>query len=208
MNMTFFDLALCFKTFDIPHFTCRKTRNSLTDNLKPPAVQIQVALLGPSFGVTPPQRILRWHQWLRIHLPLQKTQEMRVWGISLGGEDPLEEDMATHSSTLAWEIPLAEEPSRPQSIEPQSQTRLSDLAHPPKAYVLSLCHCTCHHYLSLRCFPLFSFSYLMTDGFHFSRATSDNVSSLKSTPTSGEACPLSAVSGLNLPSHQHQDAVL
>ena len=108
--------------------------------------------------------------------------------------------MATHSSILAWEIPLAEEPSRPQSIEPQSQTRLSDLAHPPKTYVLSLCHCTCHYYLSLRCFPLFSFSYLMTDGFHFSKATSDDVSSLKSTPTSVEACPLSAVSCLSLPS--------
>ena len=30
---------------------------------------------------------------------------------SLGGEDPLEEYMATHSSILAWEIPLTEEPS-------------------------------------------------------------------------------------------------
>ena len=29
---------------------------------------------------------------------------------SLGGEDPLEEEMATHSSILAWEIPWAEEP--------------------------------------------------------------------------------------------------
>ena len=72
----------------------------------------------------------------------------------------------------------------------KSQTRLSNLAHPPKAYVLSLCYCTCHYYFSLRCFPLFSFSYLMTDGFHFSRATSDDVSSLKSTLTSEEACLL------------------
>ena len=30
---------------------------------------------------------------------------------SLGGEDPLEEYMAAHSSILAWEIPLTEEPS-------------------------------------------------------------------------------------------------
>ena len=36
------------------------------------------------------------------------TQEMWVW--SLSGEDPLEEGMATHSSILAWEIPLTEEP--------------------------------------------------------------------------------------------------
>ena len=30
---------------------------------------------------------------------------------SLGGEDPLEKEMATHSSTLAWRIPWREEPS-------------------------------------------------------------------------------------------------
>ena len=35
---------------------------------------------------------------------------------SLGGEDPLEKDMATHSSTLAWKMPLTEEPGRLQSI--------------------------------------------------------------------------------------------
>ena len=31
---------------------------------------------------------------------------------SLGWEDPLEKEMATHSSTLAWEIPWTEEPDR------------------------------------------------------------------------------------------------
>ena len=35
---------------------------------------------------------------------------------SLGGEDPLEKEMATHSSILAWEIPWTEEPGRLQSI--------------------------------------------------------------------------------------------
>ena len=35
---------------------------------------------------------------------------------SLGGEDPLEEEMATHSRILAWEIPQAEEPSGLQSM--------------------------------------------------------------------------------------------
>ena len=33
-----------------------------------------------------------------------------------GQEDPLEEEMATHSSILAWEIPWAEEPGGVQSI--------------------------------------------------------------------------------------------
>ena len=34
---------------------------------------------------------------------MQETQKMRVW--SLRGEDPLEKEMTTHSSILAWEIP-------------------------------------------------------------------------------------------------------
>ena len=37
----------------------------------------------------------------------------------LGGEDPLEEEMATHSSILAWEIPWAEEPGGLQSMGSQ-----------------------------------------------------------------------------------------
>ena len=32
-----------------------------------------------------------------------------TWVRSLGGEDPLEKEMATHSSTLAWKIPWTEE---------------------------------------------------------------------------------------------------
>ena len=35
---------------------------------------------------------------------------------SLGGEDPLEKEMATHSRTLAWEIPWTEETGRLQSM--------------------------------------------------------------------------------------------
>ena len=35
---------------------------------------------------------------------------------SLGGEDPLEKEMATHSSTLAWKIPWTEDPRRLQSM--------------------------------------------------------------------------------------------
>ena len=41
-------------------------------------------------------------------------QEMQV--PSLGQEDPLEKDMATHSSILAWEIPWTEKPGRLQSM--------------------------------------------------------------------------------------------
>ena len=38
---------------------------------------------------------------------------------SLGGEDPQEEEMATHSSTLAWRIPWTEEPGGLQSTGSQ-----------------------------------------------------------------------------------------
>ena len=48
---------------------------------------------------------------------LPAMRETRVQ--SLGQEDPLEKEMATHSSILAWEIPWAEEPSRLQSRESQ-----------------------------------------------------------------------------------------
>ena len=51
-------------------------------------------------------------------------QEMQVQ--SLGQEDPLEKDTATHSSILAWEIPWTEEPSGLQSMVSQnSQMQLS-----------------------------------------------------------------------------------
>ena len=50
-----------------------------------------------------------------------------TWVRSLGREDPLEKEMATHSSILAWKIPWTEEPGRLQSMGSQkSQTRLSD----------------------------------------------------------------------------------
>jgi len=35
-----------------------------------------------------------------------------LWVGSLGGEEPLEKEMATHSSILAWEIPWREAPGR------------------------------------------------------------------------------------------------
>ena len=42
-----------------------------------------------------------------------------TWVQSLGREDPLEKEMATHSSTLAWKIPLLEECGRLQSMGSQ-----------------------------------------------------------------------------------------
>ena len=48
---------------------------------------------------------------------LPAVQETQVR--SLGWEDPLEKEMATHSSTLAWKIPWTEESGRLQSMESQ-----------------------------------------------------------------------------------------
>ena len=42
-----------------------------------------------------------------------------TWVRSLGQEDPLEEEMATHSIILAWRIPWTEEPGRLQSMGSQ-----------------------------------------------------------------------------------------
>ena len=49
------------------------------------------------------------------HLPAMWETRVR----SLGQEEPLEKEMAIHSSTLAWKIPWTEEPSRLQSVGSQ-----------------------------------------------------------------------------------------
>ena len=61
--------------------------------------------------------------------PLPTMQE--TWVQSLGQEDPLEKEMATHFSTLAWKILWMEEPGRLQSMVSQSRTRLSDFTSLP-----------------------------------------------------------------------------
>ena len=48
-------------------------------------------------------------------LPTMRETQVR----SLGWEDPLEKEMANHSSTLAWKIPWTEEPGRLQSMGSQ-----------------------------------------------------------------------------------------
>ena len=53
-------------------------------------------------------------QQKRTHLSMQETRVR-----SLGQEDPLEKEMATYSSILAWEIPWTEEPGGLQFMGPQ-----------------------------------------------------------------------------------------
>ena len=54
--------------------------------------------------------------WIGTSLVAQTVKRLSTmwdtWVQSLGQEDPLEEEMATHSSILAWRIPWTEEPSR------------------------------------------------------------------------------------------------
>ena len=71
---------------------------------------------------------------------LSAVQE--TWVQSLGGVDPLEKEMATHSSILTWEIPWREEPGGLQSMG--SQRVGHDLATkppPPRLYTF-LFYCT------------------------------------------------------------------
>ena len=51
---------------------------------------------------------------------VKRLSTMReTWVRSLGREDPLEKEMAIHSSTIAWRIPWTEEPGRLQSMGSQ-----------------------------------------------------------------------------------------
>ena len=74
--------------------------------------------------------IARWLDF-RASLVAQTVKRLpTMWETqvrSLGREDPLEKEMATQSSTLAWKIPWNEEPGRLQSMGvTKSRTRLSD----------------------------------------------------------------------------------
>ena len=53
-------------------------------------------------------------QWVKNLPEMQEMQETQIQ--SLGLEDPLEQEMAIHSSTIAWKIPWTEEPGRLQSM--------------------------------------------------------------------------------------------
>ena len=56
-----------------------------------------------------------------VKKPPANTEDAGNWVGSLGAEDPLEEEMATHSCILTWRIPWTEE-----SMGSQSQTQLSN----------------------------------------------------------------------------------
>ena len=55
----------------------------------------------------------------QVKHPLAMSEMQEMWVQSLGEEDPLEEEIATHSSMLAWKIPWAEESGGLQSTGSQ-----------------------------------------------------------------------------------------
>ena len=77
-------------------------------------------MTGPSdLGLAWPLANVRQHRGKESAFQCRRLKEM--WVRSLGGEDPLKKEMATHSSILAWKIPWTEEPGELQSMGSQSR---------------------------------------------------------------------------------------
>ena len=102
--------------------------------------------------------------WLYLYFPIslvtQKVKRLSaMWETrvqSLGRKDPLEKEMATHSSIFAWKIPWMEEPGRLQSMGSQSRTKLSEFTF--TFLSISLCFFSC--LLSFNPFLLILFPFL------------------------------------------------
>ena len=73
------------------------------------------------------------HETFRASLVAQRVKHLpamrETWVWSLGWENSLEKEMATHSRFFAWRIPWTEKPGSLQSMGSQSRTRLSDFTH-------------------------------------------------------------------------------
>ena len=71
-------------------------------------------------------------------LPVQGTEE--TWVRSLDQEDPLEEEMATHSSILVWRIPWTKEPGRlsPWGCKEADMTEATEYARTTLIYQVEL----------------------------------------------------------------------
>ena len=76
---------------------------------------------------------------LMAQLVKKLSAMQKTWVLSLGWEDPLEKDMATHSSNLAWEIPWTEEPGRLQSVRSQESDTTWPLSYHSYTLAFSVC---------------------------------------------------------------------
>ena len=75
-------------------------------------------------------------------------QETRVRSLDL--EDPPEEEMATHSSILAWRIPWTEEPDRLQSMESKKESDVTEHREFPNVPVYFVYISILHSYECLK----------------------------------------------------------
>ena len=77
------------------------------------------------------RRILIYHEvWSLNHWIAKEVPDYYFYTFTIyGQEDPLEEEMATHSSILAWKIPWTEKPGGLQYWGQKSETRLSNWAY-------------------------------------------------------------------------------
>ena len=72
-------------------------------------------------------RMDKQHEASQVARMVENLPAMQeTWVRSLVQEDPLEKEMAAHSSILAWEVPWTEEPGGLQPMGTQSRTRLSN----------------------------------------------------------------------------------
>ena len=110
----------------------------------------------PLWSLSPPTFILSQHQglfkwissdradWLSLVAQTEKhlSTMWETWVRSLGQEDPLEKEMAIHSSTITWKIPWTEEPGRLQSMG------LERVGHDWVISLSLICLCTCEYTFS------------------------------------------------------------
>ena len=85
------------------HFTFNLSKINSLSSLPNQALLFELQL--------PHVRASLMFQWVK-----KPPESQEAWVQSLGREDPLEKEMATHSSTFAWKIPQMEETGRPQSM--------------------------------------------------------------------------------------------
>jgi len=95
----------------IKYFSLRSTLSSLLSPNSHLLFKLNFPLLGPINTIVWASLVA---QRLK-HLPAMRE----TWVRSLGREDPLEKEMATHSTILAWRIPWTEEPGGLQSMGSQ-----------------------------------------------------------------------------------------
>ena len=88
----------------------------------------------------------------------------KTWFLSLGPEDPLEEEMANHSSIFAWKTPWTEKPGRLESLGLQRVRLICHLLAICLRQIISLCLCSLIY--QMRIVIILIFLSVFEDGMH------------------------------------------